>query len=212
MTLAMLIAGLLFGVALTVTLGLFVVMSMDGGFRENLRAAAAECRNFLTGRRKRARAVVPARNVEFEARLRAAQEEVRVMQRLMGDARSEREAHEEAMRRSSDELAALRRLVAEREDRIREQDGALFKSTAVVDKLRTELAERGAELARVLRQVKDLETELGVARSATGLGAFSEEIARLARERDELNARLNKLAQQRPATAAAIAPLARVSD
>ncbi len=192
MTMAMFIVGLLFGVALTVTVALFGILSMDGRFRENLVAAASECRNRLTGRHRRGQASAPSRGIESDTRLRALQEEVRVMQRLMEQARVEREAQAEESRRAGAEVAALRGLLTEREAQVSARDAALAETTAAVITAREQLADRSAELARSRREAKDLETELGIVQSGTGLGAFSEEIARLTRERDELRARLDR--------------------
>jgi chromosome segregation ATPase len=196
MAMAMLIVGLLIGVALTVTVAAFGVLSMDGRFRDNVRAAMNECRNRLTGRHPRAQNVGPARSVEGDARIRALQEEVRVMQRLMDQARVERETQAEESRRAGAEILTLRGLLAEREEQLGSRNAALAEATAAAARAREELAERSAELARSRRDAKGLETELGILQSGDGLGAISDEIAHLTRERDELKAQLDRLAQQ----------------
>jgi hypothetical protein len=85
MTFAMLIIGVLFGVALSVTVALFAILSMEGRFSDNLRATAGQALRRLTGRGPRPGAGLAAgsRAPEFEARLRTLTEEVRVMQRLL---------------------------------------------------------------------------------------------------------------------------------
>jgi chromosome segregation ATPase len=194
----MLVVGLLFGVALTLTVGFFAVLSMGGQFGDNLRQAAAEIKARITGTHRKAQAPGPGRPVEQDARMRALQEEVRVMQRLMDKERVEREGQKEEIRNSLAEVSSLRARVAEREERVVALEAASGEQMTAASKLRDELAERSAELARAKQQVKDLETEINVVQSGAGLSAISDEIARLRAERDELAARLQHLKQ--PAT------------
>lgn len=174
MVLAMVIVGLLMGVALSFTVALFVILSMDGRFRDNLRETALLCRDLATGRRRPAPArVIATRVPEADARIRSLQEEVRVMQRLLEDARTERAAHAGEAGQAHAEIEALRAALAEREAQVAARDAALAESGAACSRAREELAERTAELARSRREVRDLETEIGVLQSGAGLGAFS---------------------------------------
>jgi len=200
MTFAMAIVGLLFGIVLTLTLGLFVVLSMGGRFQENLRVVAAEIRARLTGNRRGTRTSTPTRAVEHEAKIRALQEELRVMQRLMDKERAESETHKNETRTAMAEASSLRVAISERDERLAALEATVQQKIGEAVSLRDELAERSAELARTNRQVKDLETEINVVQSRAGLSAISDEIARLCTERDELLARLDRLTKPVPVT------------
>jgi chromosome segregation ATPase len=193
MTLAMFIVGLLFGIALTLTLGFFAVLSTTGPFDENLRAVAAAIRGRLTGGHRKGQATAPTRSVEQDAKVRALQEEVRVMQRLMDKERVERQVHKDELQSATAEVAALRTRITERDERLAGLEATIQEKIGEAGKLRDELAERCAELASARQQVKDLETEINVMQSGAGLSAVSDEIARLRAERDELTARLARL-------------------
>jgi chromosome segregation ATPase len=191
----MLVVGLLFGVALTLTVGFFAVLSMGGQFGDNLRQAAAEIRARITGTHRKGQAPSPGRPAEQDARMRALQEEVRVMQRLMDKERVEREGQKEENRNSLAEITSLRARLAEREEQVVALEAASAEQMAAASKMRDELGERSAELARAKQQVKDLETEINVVQSGAGLSAVSDEIARLRAERDELAGQLQRLKQ-----------------
>ena len=174
-------------------MALFGILSMDGHFQDNLKAAGTEIRARVTGRHRRSQSAGPVRDTGSETRIRALQEEVRVMQRLMDKERVERETQAAEMRKAQDEIVALRAAVSERDERMVSLDAALRDETAKTGKLREELAERSALLARSQQDNKDLETELSVAQSGAGLSAVSDEIARLRAERDALMARLRRV-------------------
>jgi chromosome segregation ATPase len=193
MTVAMIIVGLLFGVALTVTLGIFAVLSMGGPFGENLRMAAAAIKAKLMGGPRAAGATSPTRSAEHDAKTRSLQEELRIMQRLMDKERVEREAQKEEIRSRTDEVSSLRGRIAERDERLAALQVTLEKQQSETVRVRDELAERSAELARARQQAKDFETELNVVQSGAGLSAVSDEIQRLRAQRDELEARLQRL-------------------
>jgi chromosome segregation ATPase len=195
MTVAMLMAGLLFGIAFSVTLALFGIMSMDGHFKANVINAAAEIRRRITGRHRKARSTGPVRDIEGEAKLRALQEEVRVMQRLMDKSRVDRESQVDEMRRAKEEIVTLRAAVTERDERLLSVEATLHNETGKTGKLRDEFADQAALLAKSRREIKDLETELSVVQSGAGLSAVSDEIARLSAERDELTARLERMSK-----------------
>ena len=193
MKFAMLVVGLLFGIALSMTIAVFAALSMGGSFQENLKAASAELRAWITGRRRKMPASVSVRSVESETRIRALQEEIRVMQRLMDQARVTRETHTNEVSKATTEISALRAAAAERDERLAGMETMLREETARAGKAREELAELAAQLARSRQETKDLETELSVVQSGAGMSAISEEIARLSAERDELSARLERM-------------------
>lgn len=193
MVLAMALIGLLFGVALTVTVAVFAVLAMDGGFSDNLRLAARELQGRLTGRHRPAAPVVAARNPEADTRIRGLQEEIKVMQRLLEQGRAEREQAAEAARRAAEEIGALRAAVGERDEKAGAIQEAARAQAAEAGRLREELGRASAELATARRELRDLQTELSVAQSGAGYSSISVEIARLTQERDALAARLERL-------------------
>lgn len=168
MTAAMLIIGVLFGVALTVTLAIFGLLSMDGRFTDNAKAAAAQALAWLTGRRGRAPVPLLAPNPESEARVRGLQEEIRVMQRLMEQARAEHASLSGESERIRVELAAASAALGERDRTVAELEARVQEERAKCVQLHDSLAERCAELARSRRDVKDLATELSVLQSGAG--------------------------------------------
>lgn len=168
MTAAMLIIGVLFGVALSVTLATFGLLSMDGRFTDNAKAAAAQALAWMTGRRPRATANLAVANPESDTRVRGLQEEVRVMQRLMEQARAEHASLSGESERIRVAVAAANAALGERDRAVAELEGRVQEERAKCVQLHDSLAERCAELARSRREVKDLETELSVMQSGAG--------------------------------------------
>jgi chromosome segregation ATPase len=193
MALAMALIGLLFGIALTVTVAVFAVLSMDGAFADNLRLAARAAQARLTGRHRPSAPVVASRSPEADSRIRGLQEEVKVMQRLLEQGRVEREQAAATAGRSAEEKAALHAAIAERDEKIVLLQETVRSESAQSARWREELAQRAAELAAARRELRDLETELSVAQSGAGYGAVSGEIERLTQERDELAVRVERL-------------------
>lgn len=189
---AMFIIGILIGVTLSATVALFGVLSMDGQFGDNVKAAAAEARLRLTGRHRRLQVPVPGRNPESDARVRGLQEEIKVMQRLVEQGRAEREAHAAATEQSAEQLARLEAVLAERDQRNQALEASLKEEGTGKAHLRDEVSRVAAELAAARRDVRDLETELSVARSGASFSSVSGEVEQLRRERDELASRLER--------------------
>lgn len=192
MVLAMAIVGFLIGITLTITVGVFGVLSMDGGFAENLRAAGLELRRRITGQHRQPPAAA-VRSAEVDNRVRGLQEEVKVMQRLLEQGRVERETLLAAARQSAEDMEALRAGITTRDERIAAMDEAGRSSSDETLRLREQLGSRDAELATARRDLRDLETELSLAQSGSDFTSISGEMARLSRERDELAARLERL-------------------
>lgn len=199
MTLAAFVIGLFLGLALTATIAFFGVLSMEGSFRENLSAAAREARARLTGRHRRGSGTSPARSLEADGKMRTLQEEVKIMQRLMDQARNERQTHAEVAAMAATQMKELRDMIAKREEAILAAQVQFREACDHTTTLREELATRSAELAATRRDLRDIETELSVVQSGAGLSSISEEIARLRLERDELAARLERLTRLLPA-------------
>lgn len=168
MAFAMAVIGVLFGIAFSVTVAFFGILSMDGRFTENLKAAAAEGRLRVTGRHRGVQLASPGRSAEADARLRGLQEEIKVMQRLMERARKEREAFTEDLNRSREDAAALRSTVTEGAERVSALELSLQHEANRNLQLSEELSARCAELARRKTEARDLETELSVAQSGAG--------------------------------------------
>lgn len=188
----MAIVGFLFGITLTVTVGVFAVLSMEGGFAENLRAAALEARRRITGQHRPV-ATAAVRSTELDNRVRGLQEEIKVMQRLLDQGRVERETQLAAATKATEDIATLRAAVIARDERIAEMDQAGRSSSDETLRLREQLGSRDAELATARRDLRDLETELSLAQSGSDFTSISGEMARLSQERDELAARVERL-------------------
>jgi len=146
MVLAMAIVGFLIGITLTITVGVFGVLSMDGGFAENLRAAGLELRRRITGQHRPAPAAA-VRSAEVDNRVRGLQEEVKVMQRLLEQGRVERETLLAAARQSAEDIETLRAAITARDERIATMDEAGRSSSDETLRLREQLGSRDAELA-----------------------------------------------------------------
>jgi chromosome segregation ATPase len=140
---------------------------MDGRFMDNAKVAAAQALAGLTGRRRTTVALV-APNPESEARVRGLQEEIRVMQRLMEQARAEHASLSGESERVRVELAAASAALGERDRTVAELEARVQEERAKCVQLHDSLSERCAELARSRREVKDLETELSVLQSGAG--------------------------------------------
>jgi chromosome segregation ATPase len=105
--------------------------------------------------------------------LRALQDENRLMQRLMQQARDEQGEIDARHKATVAELEAMCAVVSERERKIIELDEEARTERARALKLQDSLAQRGSELADARREVKDLQTELSVLQSDAGTKAFT---------------------------------------
>jgi chromosome segregation ATPase len=187
MTFAMLLIGILLGIALSALMALFGILSLEGSFGTNLRDAGSEARRRITGQRVSG---LTGRDgsrdgAGAELRARALQEEIRVMQRLLDQARCEREAQGERMKSAAEEVASLRTALEKLASDCEAMEAELRAARAERDSLRDEVTMRMAELEKTRRELRDLETEL----SLGGVDA-SAEVEQLRRERDALAARL----------------------
>lgn len=162
---ALLIIGFLFGLALALTVGLFYVLSLDGEFKANVRATAVQVRDRVTGRRRYQPAVSGERRVEPDARLRSLQEELRVANRLLDQARAERQAGSDEAGKAAEEARGLRLELDERDLRIASLEDQVKGHAERQEALRQQLAERAEQLARSQRELRDLQTELDVLQS-----------------------------------------------
>lgn len=161
--------GVFFGLALAVTVGLFYVLGLDGSFRANLEATARELCDRVTGRRRYVPGVTGERRQDVDPRVRSLQEELRLANRLLEQARSGQQSDAEQARRAVEENATLRQDLAARDGRIGELEAQLQAATGRQEALREQLAERAEQLARSQRDVRDLQTELDVLQSGVSV-------------------------------------------
>lgn len=161
--------GVFFGLALAVTVGLFYVLGLDGSFRANLEATARELCDRVTGRRRYVPGVTGERRQDVDPRVRSLQEELRLANRLLEQARSGQQGDAEQARRAVEENATLRQDLAARDGRIGELEAQLQAATGRQEALREQLAERAEQLARSQRDVRDLQTELDVLQSGVSV-------------------------------------------
>lgn len=166
---AFIFMGALFGVALSLTLGVFYALSLEGAFKANLRAVAGQVRDRLTGRRRYLPQVDGERRVESDTRIRSLQEELRMANRLLDQARGEREAHGQQSRAAADQTQQLQKDVIERDARMLALEEELRQHGPRLQALREQLAARSAELAQARRELKDLQVELDVLSSGSQL-------------------------------------------
>ena len=161
--------GVLFGLALTLTVSLFYVLSLDGEFKANIRATAREVRDRITGRRRYVPAVSGERRVEPDPRVRSLQEELRVANRLMEQVRAERQVSAAENHKTSGQTLEMRQGLAERDLRIASLEEQLKMQAERQETLRQQLAERCEQLARSQREVRELQTELDVLQSGVNV-------------------------------------------
>ena len=170
MVMAMAIIGFVFGAVLVVTVALFAVLSMEGGFRENLEATARLALRRLTGRAPKITAASPAgRAMELEGRLRTMAEEAKVLQKLIEQTRGERDALKLELQKAARDREEAANAAQARDARIAELMATLQAESGRVIQLREEAGGLQAQIADLKTQVRDLETELNVAQSGVDL-------------------------------------------
>lgn len=188
-SLGFLLMGLLFGIALAALLGLFLVLLASAENRAELRAGRLPYRQLL-GLEPR---VVPERRSEPDPRLQALQQELKVTQRLVDQARVQREAHQAEVQRLTTELAELRAQRAGSDESCRATQATLEREVERARELEQELAARADELSRANGELKDLRIELDVLQSGEGMTAT--QVQRLQQERDALVVLAGRLKQ-----------------
>jgi chromosome segregation ATPase len=187
--LGFLLIGLLFGIALSAVLAVFVVLLASPATRAGLRAGRVPWRDLL-GLAPRS---LPERRVEPDPRLQALQQELKITQRLVDQARNEREAHQAEVRRLGEELAAISATLAERDQQHREARESLELELERARQLEADVAARADELSRANSELKDLRTELDVLQSGGDVAAT--QLRRLQKERDALALLTTRLKQ-----------------
>ncbi|MEO8225457.1 MAG: hypothetical protein ABI661_11695, partial [Gammaproteobacteria bacterium] len=126
--------------------------------------------------------------------IRALEADLRVTQRTAEHARIEREALAAELAKVDAELVALRDKSGTDDEAIRKLKVQVQHECAKTAGLRHELADRAEEMVRTHVQLRDVQTELGV--SQVGSDVVIDEITRLERERDDLNAMVEALRRE----------------
>ena len=127
--------------------------------------------------------------------IRGLEADLRVAQRTAEQARTERDALTAELGKATAELVALRdKLASQDEHGSASYKAELQHECAKTARLRLELAERAEEMVRTHVQLRDVQNELGV--SQVGSDVVMDEITRLERERDDLNAMVEALREE----------------
>ncbi len=117
--------------------------------------------------------------------IRGLEADLRVAQRTNEQVRTERDALTAELAKTATELAALRDKEPAHAELVRKLKAEIQFECAKTARLRHELADRAEEMVRTHVQLRDVQNELGV--TQVGSDAVMDEIARLERERDDLN-------------------------
>ena len=125
---------------------------------------------------------------------RALEADQRVAQRNAEQWRIEREQLVADLASSSAELEKLREAAGQYDETIRKQKGDLQHECRKTARLRQELADRAEEMVRTHVQLRDVQNELGV--TQVGSDVVMDQINRLERERDDLNAMVANLRRE----------------
>ncbi|MCE7902370.1 MAG: hypothetical protein DYH20_06860 [Gammaproteobacteria bacterium PRO9] len=123
--------------------------------------------------------------------IRALEADLRVAQRTIEQARTERESLATSLDGSGTELEALRAKVAGHDEQVRKLRTEIQHECAKTARLRQELADRAEEMVRTTVQLRDVQNELGV--SQVGSDVVIDQISSLERERDDLTTMVDAL-------------------
>jgi chromosome segregation ATPase len=131
---------------------------------------------------------------DLNHRIRGLEAELRVAQRLADQGRAEREALAAEMAVSAAELVAVRDRLSVSDKLIRKLKAEIQHECGKTARLRQELADRADEMVRTHVQLRDVQNELGV--TQVGSDVVMDQISRLERERDDLNAMVETLRKE----------------
>jgi chromosome segregation ATPase len=131
---------------------------------------------------------------DLHHRIRGLEADLRVAQRTAEQARTEREALTAERASASAELVAARDKLASNEELIRKLKAEVQHECGKTARLRQELADRAEEMVRTHVQLRDVQNELGV--TQVGSDVVMDQITRLERERDDLNAMVETLRKE----------------
>ena len=131
---------------------------------------------------------------DLHHRIRGLEADLRVAQRTADQARTEREALSAELAGAAAELVALRDRSSGSDERIRKLKAEVQHECGKTARLRQELADRAEEMVRTSVQLRDVQNELGV--TQVGSDVVMDQITRLERERDDLNAMVETLRKE----------------
>jgi uncharacterized protein (DUF3084 family) len=126
--------------------------------------------------------------------IRGLEADLRVALRTAEQARTERDALTAELGKTATELGALLEKSAGQKELVRKLKVEMQHECAKTARLRVELADRAEEMVRTHVQLRDVQNELGV--TQVGSDVVMDEIARLERERDDLNAMVEGLRRE----------------
>jgi chromosome segregation ATPase len=147
----------------------------------------AKLGSLIGGRRKEPKLEVTERDRQF----RAAEAELRVAQRKLEEFLNKQEAMLEERGEMNAELEILREEAGEHARLLQDAHDQLADECKKTQSLRNELSSRAEEGIRAQVAMREIETELSVVQA--GSEVVSDEINRLAAEREELTGRLTSL-------------------
>jgi len=131
---------------------------------------------------------------DLHHKIRGLEADLRVAQRTVEQARTERDALTAELGTTVAELGTLRERSAGHDEVIRKLKAEVQHECGKTARLRLELADRAEEMVRTHVQLRDVQNELGV--NQVGSDVVMDEITRLERERDDLNAMVEGLRKE----------------
>lgn len=142
-----------------------------------------------------------SREEELNHRIRALEADLRIAQRKAEECAAQAEAQRQEIEALRSQMQSESSAIRDRDEQLRKLRQELAEECSKTQGLRHELTSRVEETIRARARVKEVETELSVARA--GSDAVLAEVQRLAAERAELTQRLQALqtevaAQGRP--------------
>lgn len=126
--------------------------------------------------------------------IRGLEADLRVAQRTTEQVKAERDALTAEVGKLTTELATLRDKEPAHAELVRKLKAEVQFECAKTARLRHELADRAEEMVRTHVQLRDVQNELGV--TQVGSDVVIDEIARLERERDDLNTMVDALRKE----------------
>jgi chromosome segregation ATPase len=196
--LGLIFIGAVFGFFLSLIVAAFAVLRLDPKLRDEVFNGRKGVRE-LFGSKKVASS--DFRTPELEAKIRSLTDEVRVSQKLLEQAKQERTARLEDMGKLRLEFETVQLKVAETREESERLLTDLDERNSARHALEAEMSQRDVELARANSEIKDLRTELEVARAGDSFTA--DQLVKLKKERDALLQLVQRMRQQQAAKAPA---------
>lgn len=134
------------------------------------------------------------RSDDLHHMIRGLEADLRVAQRTVDQARAERDSLTTELGKTTTELTTLQEKSTGHDALVRKLKAEVQHECAKTARLRMELADRAEEMVRTHVQLRDVQNELGV--NQVGSDVVMDEITRLERERDDLNAMVAELRRE----------------